>query len=104
MSTKVTSVDAVASADGMTQRKRLRDLSYSDLSAKLKSTEKDSSTDQDQPHFSHIYPIHSVSKGSILSRESTTPTPSFVGFKNLAMIVLGMYYYMRGDKFALANR
>ncbi|KAK9365434.1 MBOAT, membrane-bound O-acyltransferase family-domain-containing protein [Lipomyces kononenkoae] len=40
--------------------------------------------------LSHIYPIHSVSQGSILSRESTTPAPSFVGFRNLAMIVLAV--------------
>ncbi|KAK9239603.1 MBOAT, membrane-bound O-acyltransferase family-domain-containing protein [Lipomyces kononenkoae] len=40
--------------------------------------------------LSHIYPIHSVSQGSILSRESTAPTPSFVGFRNLAMIVLAV--------------
>ncbi|KAK9451338.1 MBOAT, membrane-bound O-acyltransferase family-domain-containing protein [Limtongia smithiae] len=40
------------------------------------------------PKFSHIYPIHHVIKGSILSRDSTAPTPSFVGFRNLAMIVL----------------
>ncbi|KAJ8097047.1 MBOAT, membrane-bound O-acyltransferase family-domain-containing protein [Lipomyces tetrasporus] len=40
--------------------------------------------------LSHIYPIHAVSRGSILSRESTTPTPSFVGFRNLAMIVLAV--------------
>ncbi|KAK9358531.1 MBOAT, membrane-bound O-acyltransferase family-domain-containing protein [Lipomyces starkeyi] len=43
--------------------------------------------------LSHIYPIHAVSRGSILSRESTTPTPSFVGFRNLAMIVLGKLQY-----------
>ncbi|KAK9459512.1 MBOAT, membrane-bound O-acyltransferase family-domain-containing protein [Lipomyces oligophaga] len=39
-------------------------------------------------NFSHIYPIHSVSRASILSRESTTPAPSFVGFRNLGMIIL----------------
>ncbi|KAK9455771.1 MBOAT, membrane-bound O-acyltransferase family-domain-containing protein [Dipodascopsis uninucleata] len=38
----------------------------------------------------HIYPIHSVSRSSILSRDSTTPTPSFVGFRNLTIIVLAV--------------
>ncbi|KAK9465582.1 MBOAT, membrane-bound O-acyltransferase family-domain-containing protein [Lipomyces arxii] len=40
--------------------------------------------------LSHIYPIHSTSQGSILSHESTAPTPSFVGFRNLAIVVLAV--------------
>ncbi|KAK9476732.1 diacylglycerol O-acyltransferase [Lipomyces japonicus] len=38
--------------------------------------------------LNHVYPIHHISRASILSRDSVARTPSFVGFRNLAMIVL----------------
>lgn len=39
--------------------------------------------------YKHLYAIHASQKTSCLSRDSDT-TPSFVGFKNLMVLVLGM--------------
>ena len=39
---------------------------------------------------SHVFPTHSVSRPSCLSRDAEK-TPSFVGFRNLMIIVLGAH-------------
>ncbi|KAK7202594.1 diacylglycerol O-acyltransferase [Myxozyma melibiosi] len=92
-----TSIDAIGSSGNITKRKpivldRRPSSSNADQTPQSSSPSPPSSSpvekEQEQPKFNHIYPIHSASKGSILSRESTTPAPSFVGLKNLAMIVL----------------
>src|ERR1700733_2202344 len=45
--------------------------------------------DQKQKNY-HVFPTHSISRPSCLSRDAEK-TPSFVGFRNLMIIVLGAH-------------
>jgi diacylglycerol O-acyltransferase-1 len=50
--------------------------------------------------YNHLFAIHSKSKASCLTSQDAEETPSFVGFRNLMVLMLGMdqsHYYASGS-------
>lgn len=98
MSETTAASPATASASGLTQRRKKGTEENENDSAPIEPQHDDATIQQlrkaFQRKYRHVAAIHSVTQPSCLSHDSKV-SPSFLGFRNLMVIVLGAFSFGR---------
>lgn len=88
-----TAAESPANGDGLTKRKtNAPDTPSENTTPKRKRSRSRNRKRGPPPKYRHVAAVHSETRPSCLSHDSTA-SPSFLGFRNLMVIVLGESFF-----------